>query len=69
MKLPTLSPLTKARIKLFLLSLTSTTQRKIVASGIVAALGAVGITTFAPESVESFLSFVASVATYFYIQP
>ncbi len=66
MKLPTLSIATKARIKLFLLSLTATTTRKVVVSGIVAALAGVGITVAAPETLEAVLLFVGSVATVFY---
>lgn len=66
MKLPTLSVETKARIKLFLLSLTATTQRKIIASGVVGALGAIGFTAVAPETVESILLFIGSVAATFY---
>lgn len=69
MKLPTLPATTKARIKHFLLSLTSTTQRKIVASAIIAGLGAIGITTISPETVETVLSVVGMLVTSFSVSP
>jgi hypothetical protein len=66
MKLPTISIATKARIKLFLLSLTATTTRKVVASGIVTALAAVGITVANPAALETVLAFIGTVAAAFY---
>lgn len=61
----TLTPEMKARIKAFLISLTATTQRKLIVSTVISALGAIGLHEIAPETVDGWLTMVLTAVQTF----